>query len=234
MKSFPAVNSLVGAQLERGLRKTAIAGAGLMLAAAASAGSYTSTGGAIPDNAPLTPLIVTFAVTESGPLAALDLTLTGLTHTWIGDLIVTLTSPNATAVDILRRTTQTSNLATSLTGSSANFAGNYRFIDTGANISTTLGSNTSTFNLPSGDYMASSRTVGTTSSAPLSLNTLFAGTPLLGNWVLTISDNASLDTGALVSATLNVSAVPEASTFLMFGLGLVGIVALRRRGSKVA
>jgi len=44
-----------------------------------------------------------------------------------------------------------------------------------------------------------------------------------------VSGNASSDSGSLGSATLTVSAVPEASTLLMFGLGLAGVAALRRR-----
>jgi subtilisin-like proprotein convertase family protein len=197
-------------------------------AVAASAGTYTSAGGAIPDNAPGGPLIVTFAVTEAGPLQLMDLTLTDLTHTWAGDLIVTLTSPNGTVSDIMRRPVVPP--STSTVGDSSNFGGTYRFIDTGADIGVALGGGTTAYILPSGDYMASTRAPATATNSNLMLNAIFAGTPVFGTWTLAISDNAALDTGTLGSATLNISAVPEAGTLAMFGLGLAGLaVGVRRR-----
>jgi subtilisin-like proprotein convertase family protein len=209
------------------LRKTLLAAALLGLVTAASAGAYTSPGGAIPDNLPGNPLLVTFNVIDVGPLASVDLTLTNLTHTWAGDLIVTLMAPNGTFADIMRRPT-TAAAPTSTVGDSTNFGGTYRFIDGGADLGAalTIGS---TAVVPGGDYGASSRIVGSTANFGVMLNTAFANTPLLGTWTLALSDNAGADFGALGSATLNVTAVPEASTLAMFGLGLAGIAALRRR-----
>jgi subtilisin-like proprotein convertase family protein len=198
------------------LRKFIALGALAGLSAAASAGVYTSPGGSIADNAPGSPLVVSFSVTDSGPLASLDVTLTGLTHTWAGDLVATLTAPNGTFANLMSRP------GTGTFGDSSDFGGTYRFIDGGADLVAGLAAGDGTFVLPSGDYQAT-----------VMLNDAFAGTPLLGTWTLSISDNAPGDLGALGSASLSVTAVPEASTFAMFGLGLLGVAALRRRQSAV-
>lgn len=201
------------------LRKFIALGALAGLSAAASAGVYTSPGGSIPDNAPGSPLVVSFNVTESGPLASLDVTLTDLTHTWAGDLVATLTAPDGTFAALMSRPGQVGGIGF---GDSSDFGGTYRFIDGGADLVAGLAAGGGTFVLPSGDYQAT-----------VLLNNAFANTPLLGTWTLSISDNALGDLGALGSASLNVTAVPEASTFAMFGLGLLGVAALRRRQSAV-
>ena len=215
------------------LNKVILAASLAGFAAAASANTYTSPGGAIPDAVGTVPgsLVVTFNVTEAGSLAALDLTLTGLTHTWAGDLIITLTSPGGTVADIMRRAT-VSTAPTSLVGDSSDFNGTYRFIDSGGDLAAALALGTSLFVVPGGDYQASTRIAGTTANSPVLLNSVFAGTSLLGTWTLAVSDNAGADTGAFTSASLNVTAVPEASTWLMMGLGLAGLAAVRRRHTK--
>lgn len=198
------------------LRKFIALGALASLSAAASAGVYTSPGGSILDNAPDSPLVVSFNVTEAGPLASLDVTLTGLTHTWAGDLIATLTAPDGTFANLMSRP------GTGTFGDSTDFGGDYRFIDGGADLVAGLTALPGTAVLPGGDYQAT-----------VLLNDAFASTSMLGTWTLAISDNALGDVGALGSASLSVTAVPEASTFAMFGLGLLGVAALRRRQSAV-
>jgi subtilisin-like proprotein convertase family protein len=210
-------------------RVSVFLGAALVgLSTAASAGMYTSPGGTILDNQPANPLVVSFEVTESGPLASVDITLTGLVHTWAGDLIATLTAPGGTVADLMRRPT-TAGTPLSTFGDSSNFNGTYRFIDGGADLGVELNLGLSAYVVRSGDYQASTRTVGVTANTPVFLNTVFAGTEIFGTWVLRISDNAAGDLGSLGSATLNVTPVPEPGTYLMFGAGLLGLLAWRRR-----
>lgn len=201
-----------------------LAVAGLAIVAPAAFGSaFTMTGGPIPDNQPANPLVITFNVTDTGPVTGLDLTLTNLAHTWAGDLIVTLTAPGGTVADIMRRTTT---VATSTVGDSTNFNGNYRFIDSGANLATALNALGDAANLASGDYAASTRTaVPGAASTNVSLNTIFNGVSAFGTWTLRISDNAALDTGTLGSATLNIIPAPGAVALA----GIAGLAGIRRR-----
>ncbi|MFZ0546738.1 MAG: proprotein convertase P-domain-containing protein, partial [Candidatus Promineifilaceae bacterium] len=63
----------------------------------------TGTGGSIPDN---TPTATCFSATASGPSGATVTNVTvdlAATHTWIGDLIFTLESPDATVLTLMDR-----------------------------------------------------------------------------------------------------------------------------------
>lgn len=210
-------------------RKALLGAAGLAvlgLISSANAGTYTEPGGPIPDNAPANPLVVSFNVIDPGSVVSVDLTLSGLVHTWAGDIIATLEAPGGTTADIMRRPTEPT-APTSGVGDSSNFGGTYRFIDGGADLGVALAGGASAFVVPSGDYAASTRNVGVTANTPVVLNTTFGGLTAAGVWTLRISDNASLDTGALNSATLNV-VVPEPTTLGLAGIASLGLLRRRR------
>jgi subtilisin-like proprotein convertase family protein len=210
------------------MRLATLAAAAVAVSATVSLGAaYTQPGGPIPDNQPGNPLTIVFSVTENETVTDLWVSLDSLAHTWAGDLIVTLTAPNGTLADIMRRPEDTSGFVA--TGDSSDFNGSYRFIDSGASLATGLAGGLSTFILPSGDYAASTRTSPTTGNVPVSLAGTFAGVPSLGDWTLRISDNASLDTGTLGSATLTLRGVPIPEPTTLGLLAGAAVLGLRRR-----
>lgn len=134
---------------------------------------------AIPDNSP-TGISSTIAVSQNLTLTDLKVRVRA-THTWVGDLIVRLTSPAGTTVTLLDRP--------------------------GVPVSTNGCNNNDldvTFADGQPDPEAICNAAGTnvpwpvTDAGPTQPLSAFDGQNALGNWVLTISDNATIDTGTLV------------------------------------
>jgi len=200
----------------------------------ASAVSFTGTGAgfSIPDDN-ATGASSTITVPTSSNLLITDITVTlnNLTHTFIGDLIATLTYvPTNTTVSLFNRIGQ----ITSGFGDDRDFGGDYSFNDafTG-NIWTVAASGNASFVIPSGNYFPT----GAGSSTLVPILTSLSGSQTAGDWRLTISDNVSGDTGALGSWTLNLQetplapvSVPESSSGLgLLALGLLGAGAALKR-----
>ncbi|MBT5738963.1 MAG: hypothetical protein HN891_04645 [Planctomycetes bacterium] len=116
----------------------------------------------IADNLP--PVIRIIEVTQAGLVDDVDVAL-DLTHTWIGDLAISIANPSGTSV----------NLHSQTGGSSDDINAIY---DDDGNPGTTA------------------------PSSPLSA---FDGASGLGNWTLTISDNAGGDSGSLLTWGLDIS-----------------------------
>ncbi len=150
-----------------------------------------------------------------------SVTLRGLTHTWAGDLVVTITAPDATSVSLVARLGSTTPTGF---GTSNNFGGDYTFVGdgSGANLWTAVAV---AGVIPGGTYNAT----GALSSTPVS----FAGlsNQAAGDWTLTITDNAAGDTGALVEWEFDATPVPEPGTMIALGLGAAAMIR-RRRNSK--
>lgn len=193
------------------------------VASVASANFYSGLGGAIPDNSPAGAAF-TINVGDAGQVGTFNgITLTGLTHTWAGDLVISLVLPDATTVSIANRIGKTSSV--SGFGESSNFGGNYTFNDTGADIWAAGLGGGSDFIIPSGAY----RATGALVSTPIDLNALIAGKDITGDWKLIIVDAAGGDIGALVEWSLDFSVVPAPGAMAL--LGLAGVVGGRRRRS---
>jgi subtilisin-like proprotein convertase family protein len=184
------------------------------LAAAANAGVYTGAGLTIPDNAAAgASSVIAVAGDTDFPITSVVVSLQGFTHTWIGDVSATLTSPNGTVHTLFARPNRVGNTGF---GSSSDMNGIYTFADTGADFWAAAAINP----VAPGTYHTSSEG----SSAFTSLDAAFAGQNGNGNWTLTMNDQAAGDTGSITGWELRI--VPAPSALALLGLG--GLVAGRR------
>lgn len=182
------------------------------LTAAASAADYNGAGFVIPDNSPAG-ASSSIVIGDAGNLVDLNITLNDITHTWVGDLIITL-SNGSTSVDLVNRPGVPDQ---GTVGWAYNLNGDYTFDDAAG---------TTNWDNVNGGVQDSAFTIGSGSYIPFSALSAFNGASLAGTWTLSISDNAGLDTGALGGWTLSAT-VPTPSSMALLGLG--GLVATRRR-----
>ncbi|NCR90788.1 MAG: proprotein convertase P-domain, (modular protein) [Microcystis aeruginosa G11-01] len=199
----------------------------------ASAVTFTGTGAGfnIPDDN-ATGASSTIVVPDSFSITDITVTLNSLTHTYVGDLIATLTHVDTgTTVSLFNRIGKNNS---NLGGDSSNFGGNYSFNDafTG-NLWAVAASGSPFFVIPSGNYFPT----GAGSSTLVPMLTSLSGELSSGTWRLTISDNGRDDTGALGSWALNLQgnpsspvSVPESTSGLgLLALGLLGAAAAFKR-----
>ena len=174
--------------------------------------------GSIPDNAPTTPLDVTFTVSGlSGTPSNISTNITfggpGLAvgHTFVGDVDVTLIAPNGTTSHVIFAGTGTT--SPTAFGDSSDLVGPYNFTDTAAGVNWWQAAATAglTEAIPSGDYrttQAGPQTT-TTNSPATDLTAAFSGvSDPNGTWTLRFTDNANLDTGAVMAANLTIETGP--------------------------
>jgi hypothetical protein len=177
------------------------------LAGTAAAQSYNGAGFTIPDNASAG-ASSSIVIADAGSVLDLTVTLSGLTHTWVGDLIITLSNGSST-IDLINQPGGSGGIGF---GFSWNLGGDYTF-DDAASATFEGFTGPSSAILPSGSY------------APEGALSSFNGGSIAGTWTLSISDNAGGDTGAFQGWTL--TNVPAPSAVALLGLG--GVVAGRRR-----
>ncbi len=228
--------------------------------AAPNATAQNFVGGAIPDfntptNLPGT-LTSTTTITASDGLTIGDLAvqINGLTHTWVGDLIATIThtdsAGNDTVATLFNRVGRGSFPGD---GDSSNFDGDYVFASTGASLweesaQGSSGNGTQTtidngFVISPGQYanvnslgFDNNTIPGTPSQS--SLAAIFGGLNSAGVWTLRLTDNDANDVGSFASANLIIaeaSAVPEPGTFGLMAVASIGgfLYVRRKKKSKV-
>lgn len=200
--------------------------------AAAGPMTFTYTGSPvnIPDNNS-TGVNLTITVPNGTPvLSFTDATLSGLSHSWVGDLIATLTHiPSGRTANLFNRVGRV-NVGN---GDSTNLGDTYTFTDTASQrLIDVAGPLPGNVVVPGGAYRAT-----TVSDGLVNLNTAFGGlADAGGTWQLNISDNAPQDSGSIGGFSITFESVPpppipEPATLAVFGLlAAGGAVGYRRRG----
>ena len=194
-------------------------------AAQAQTFSFTGTPVAIPDNVAAGVSINTGAVVGTDAIiTAVSVTIAfDPRHTWIGDLIATLTyTPTVGPVTSVSLFNRVGRVATGFGDSSA-VLGSYLFADGGADFWAAAAGVGFGVNIPNATYAAS----GAGSGAALAMDATFAGLSSAGSWSLTVSDLGGGDTGTIASANVSIRTIPSPAAAALLGLG--GLVATRRR-----
>lgn len=204
-----------------------------MLSTNLSAGIITGTGAGfnIPDNSPggITSDIV---VSQNETVTDVEVTLSGLTHSWVGDVTATISNGSVTS-SLFARVGDPGGTS----GDASTFDGNYAFRDGGNDLWVAAGDAGFGAPVAVGDYQASG-----IADAAVSLATDFAGQSSAGTWTLFMKDAAQGDTGSLVDWSIQLTtsggggssgAVPEPGSMTVFalctGLGCFSCARRRRR-----
>ncbi|MBX3383422.1 MAG: hypothetical protein KF864_07935 [Phycisphaeraceae bacterium] len=146
----------------------------------------------IPDNSPAG--IQSFISFNSGTFTSGTAVCVGLTHTWVGDLIITIQSPSGTIVTLIDRVGA---LIPGAVGDSSNLGGVYCFNDSAeGDIWAEAALGDTAYVLRSGLYRPARALDG---GLPFPSLADFDGENLTGTWILTVSDNAGLDLGTVNS-----------------------------------
>lgn len=163
--------------------------------------------GAIPDNSPAGTNVTYNVSGITGSPANISINM-DLTHTWVGDLNVTLSAPGGSPSHVIFA--GTGKVTATSFGDSSDLAGLYNFTDTaaGTNWWAAAAAVGATVPIPTGDYRTTQAgpQPAANFSPETSINTAFAGVANAnGTWTLNISDNAAGDVGTINASTLTMS-----------------------------
>lgn len=158
-----------------------------------------------------------------------SITITGLTHTWIGDTHAVLVDPTGAMHNIYVRPGL---FNTSIFGNSGDFlGGTYTFVDSGG---LNLPNNSTAVNPAAGTYNKNNGTTTDPDGLWINGNLGIFNTPFsgithasAGTWSLRFIDWFAGDTGAFTGWTIDYNAIPAPGALAL--LGLAGVVGSRRR-----
>lgn len=152
-----------------------------------------------------------------------SITLTGLTHTFVGDL--TISFLNDTTGDFITLTSPP------LTRSS-NFNGTYNFVvdPSKQTIDEATTGQGDSYDIPSGTYAASDYGGAGSNGSRVDFSA-FTGKSLDANWFLIVDDFGLGDTGAVQgwTATFDASPVPEPASMVALSIGAAALLRRRRK-----
>lgn len=218
--------------------KTSLTLAALALTASAHADVYTGQGGSVADNNS-TGSDFTITVDDSMIVSDLSVTLTNFRHTFIGDLMATLThEPTGRTITLFDRVGRVTT-SNGSDGDSSNLHGTYTFADGGSNLWAAAAAGNNGTKLASGTYQATGNGIGAVASTgpdSVSFASTFEGIDAHGDWVLNISDRSSGD-------RLNndwswsmdfVAAVPGPGPLALLAVAGAMVGVRRRRNTPVA
>lgn len=171
-----------------------------------------------------------------------SITIAGLDHPYLGDLVISL-SHNGVTTFLIDRVGYNGTQGYSQ-GTSAAFVGSntYTFALTGSDL--TAAANAA---VASGDQYANTFPVGggtyaaQANQGPDDMNSAtslasFVGQSVAGDWTLNVSDAAYTDTGSFLGFYFNVnnpSAAPEPSAWASLGIGILGLGSLGLRARRM-
>ena len=176
---------------------------------------------------------VTFTVTGlSAPISDVRVNFT-LTHSWVGDLDVSLRGPGGAPVSNIFFNTG-STTATGC-GDDSNLTGPYNFFDTAPAAPTWFAAAAgvgATVSVPAGDYRVGTPGGVVGGGANALITPTFAATSPNGTWTLRIRDGGEGDTGSITAANLTLTgAVPSGQHILDFdGNGTTDFSVVRNTG----
>lgn len=176
------------------------------------------------------PLNITFSSAVTGTLTDVEVNMTG-THSWVGDLDVTLIAPNGTTTHKIFAFTG----STTATGCGADddLAGLYAFGDGFAGNWWTEAGTASP--MAPGNYRTSTAGGVVGGGALTTMTTAFAGVNPTGTWTLRVIDNGNGDTGAISAANLILTTgAPPNSPHDINGDGSSDFIIVRADGAPLA
>lgn len=198
----------------------------------------------------------TINIVQNELIRDVSVTIEGLQHTWVGDLVATLRKVGPGNSTLASTTLFNRILRDGIgPGDSSNFGdgngggGNYTFVSREAdptnasnpdNIWSVADDDNTLFDIPESQAvqltastfaqtLQNSYAAVNESGVELSLANAFAGQSTAGTWEFRIEDQMNREVGSFTGVTLNFSAVPEPSSLGLLAAGAVGFFYLRRR-----
>lgn len=206
--------------------KNILALAIVAVASSSFAVTFTSAApvGALADLSGSIPGVTTSTINIGTGIASVEsITLRGVNHTWIGDLVITVTAPDSSVLTLVNRANR---LTATAFGSSSNFVNaDLTFQVGGANLWTAAAAGA----VNGGTFEPSTNLLGGTLATSYSATTFAAGAnQAAGTWTLTISDFGPGDTGTAGNWEINATPVPEPASMTALALGLAAIARRRK------